>query len=186
MLLEDDREKAAWAALGRKAADRWRGESLLITPGWPPIMVTSNGDRTMQHQVVSREELLAARLGLLTEEKELTRRSDELAQRRQELPWVRADKDYRFDTDDGRLVLKMPPRVATRRSAWMKAGHRCQITATPQSFARGFAPGPQQRPHPTFRRPRPAPARRLPPRSLRSLRLQPSACAGRGVPLLAH
>src|SRR5262249_38619874 len=34
-------------------------------------------------------------------EKALTRRSDELAQRRQELPWVRIDKEYRFDTDDG-------------------------------------------------------------------------------------
>ena len=55
----------------------------------------------MQHQIVSREEWLAARLGLLEEEKELTRRSDELARRRQELPWVRVDKDYRFETDWG-------------------------------------------------------------------------------------
>jgi len=43
----------------------------------------------------------AARLGLLKEEKELTRRSDELARRRQELPWVRVDKQYRFETDEG-------------------------------------------------------------------------------------
>ena len=55
----------------------------------------------MQHQVVSREQWLAARLGLLKEEKELTRRSDELARRRQELPWVRIDKEYRFETDEG-------------------------------------------------------------------------------------
>jgi predicted dithiol-disulfide oxidoreductase (DUF899 family) len=55
----------------------------------------------MQHQIVSREEWLAARLGLLKEEKDLTRRCDELARRRQELPWVRIDKDYRFDTDKG-------------------------------------------------------------------------------------
>ena len=55
----------------------------------------------MQHQVVSREEWLAARLALLKDEKELTRRSDELARRRQELPWVRIDKDYRFETDEG-------------------------------------------------------------------------------------
>ena len=47
----------------------------------------------MPHQIASREEWLAARLGLLKEEKELTRRSDELARRRQELPWVRVDKD---------------------------------------------------------------------------------------------
>jgi predicted dithiol-disulfide oxidoreductase (DUF899 family) len=59
----------------------------------------------MQHQIVSREEWLAARLGLLKEEKELTRRSDELARRRQELPWVRVDKEYRFETDDGSASL---------------------------------------------------------------------------------
>jgi predicted dithiol-disulfide oxidoreductase (DUF899 family) len=59
----------------------------------------------MQHQIVSREKWLAARLGLLKEEKELTRRSDELARRRQELPWVRIDKKYRFDTDEGSAAL---------------------------------------------------------------------------------
>jgi predicted dithiol-disulfide oxidoreductase (DUF899 family) len=59
----------------------------------------------MQHQIVSREEWLAARLGLLKEEKELTRRSDQLARRRQELPWVRVDKDYRFETDEGSASL---------------------------------------------------------------------------------
>jgi predicted dithiol-disulfide oxidoreductase (DUF899 family) len=53
------------------------------------------------HKTGTREEWLAARLGLLKEEKELTRRSDELARRRQELPWVRIDKEYRFETDDG-------------------------------------------------------------------------------------
>jgi len=59
----------------------------------------------MQHQIVSREEWLAARLGLLKEEKELTRRSDKLARRRQELPWVRIDKEYRFETDEGNASL---------------------------------------------------------------------------------
>ena len=59
----------------------------------------------MQHQKVGREEWLAARLGLLEEEKELTRRSDELARRRQELPWVRVDKAYRFETDEGSASL---------------------------------------------------------------------------------
>src|SRR5256886_6834600 len=53
----------------------------------------------------TREEWLAARLGLLKEEKELTRRSDELARRRQELPWVRIDKKYRFETDEGSVSL---------------------------------------------------------------------------------
>jgi predicted dithiol-disulfide oxidoreductase (DUF899 family) len=51
----------------------------------------------------TRAEWLAARLTLLDEEKELTRRSDELARKRQALPWVKIDKDYRFDTDEGNV-----------------------------------------------------------------------------------
>src|SRR5712691_6168816 len=58
-----------------------------------------------KHKTGTREEWLAARLGLLKEEKELTRRSDEVAQRRQELPWVRVDKEYRFETDEGSASL---------------------------------------------------------------------------------
>jgi predicted dithiol-disulfide oxidoreductase (DUF899 family) len=54
---------------------------------------------------VSREKWLAARVALLKEEKELTRRSDELSRRRQELPWVRIEKDYRFETDEGSSLL---------------------------------------------------------------------------------
>jgi predicted dithiol-disulfide oxidoreductase (DUF899 family) len=50
------------------------------------------------HKTGTREEWLTARLELLKGEKELTRRSDELARQRQELPWVRIDKQYRFDT----------------------------------------------------------------------------------------
>src|SRR5207244_29658 len=57
------------------------------------------------HKFGTHEEWLAARLGLLEAEKELTRRSDELARQRQELPWVRIDKDYRFDTDEGSASL---------------------------------------------------------------------------------
>jgi predicted dithiol-disulfide oxidoreductase (DUF899 family) len=57
------------------------------------------------HKTGSREEWLAARLELLEDEKELTRRSDAVAQRRQELPWVRIDKAYRFDTDEGKASL---------------------------------------------------------------------------------
>jgi predicted dithiol-disulfide oxidoreductase (DUF899 family) len=60
----------------------------------------------MQHQVVSRDEWLNARIELLEKEKELTRLSDELARRRQELPWVRVEKRYRFDSDDGTATLK--------------------------------------------------------------------------------
>ena len=59
----------------------------------------------MPHKIVNREEWLAARLALLKEEKELTRRSDELARKRQELPWVRIEKDYRFDTEAGSVSL---------------------------------------------------------------------------------
>jgi predicted dithiol-disulfide oxidoreductase (DUF899 family) len=59
----------------------------------------------MQHQIASRNEWLTARLALLQAEKELTRRSDELARQRQALPWVLVDKDYRFDTDAGSASL---------------------------------------------------------------------------------
>jgi predicted dithiol-disulfide oxidoreductase (DUF899 family) len=57
------------------------------------------------HKTGTREEWLAARLELLDAEKQLTRRSDELARQRQELPWVRVDKDYVFDTDEGTASL---------------------------------------------------------------------------------
>jgi predicted dithiol-disulfide oxidoreductase (DUF899 family) len=53
----------------------------------------------------TREEWLAARVELLDEEKELTRRSDELARKRRELPWVPVDKDYSFETDTGTKAL---------------------------------------------------------------------------------
>jgi predicted dithiol-disulfide oxidoreductase (DUF899 family) len=53
----------------------------------------------------SRTDWLAARLELLTMEKEHTRRSDELALMRQRLPWVRVDKTYRFETDVGTATL---------------------------------------------------------------------------------
>jgi len=53
----------------------------------------------------TREEWLAARLDLLKAEKALTQRSDELARKRQELPWVEIDKDYRFETDEGSASL---------------------------------------------------------------------------------
>jgi predicted dithiol-disulfide oxidoreductase (DUF899 family) len=57
------------------------------------------------HKIASREEWLAARTELLKAEKALTRRSDELAKQRQELPWVRIDKEYRFETDEGKVSL---------------------------------------------------------------------------------
>ena len=57
------------------------------------------------HRIGTREEWLAARLDLLADEKELSHRSDELVRRRQELPWVPIDKEYRFETDDGSASL---------------------------------------------------------------------------------
>jgi len=57
------------------------------------------------HRTGTREEWLAARLELLEAEKELTRRSDELARLRRELPWVRIEKEYRFETDEGTASL---------------------------------------------------------------------------------
>ena len=57
------------------------------------------------HKTGTREEWLAARLALLKDEKALTRKSDELAARRQALPWVRVDKAYKFETDDGTATL---------------------------------------------------------------------------------
>jgi predicted dithiol-disulfide oxidoreductase (DUF899 family) len=64
------------------------------------------GDAAMTtHKTGTRKEWLAARLKLLEAEKDLTRRSDRLALRRQELPWVRIDKGYRFETAEGRASL---------------------------------------------------------------------------------
>ena len=57
------------------------------------------------HSTGTREKWLAARLELLEAEKEHTRRGDELAQRRQQLPWVRIDEDYTFETDGGSASL---------------------------------------------------------------------------------
>src|SRR5216683_2728312 len=65
----------------------------------------SSSSRKPSHKTGTREEWLAARLDLLEAEKALTRRSDELARQRQELPWLRIDKEYRFDTDEGPASL---------------------------------------------------------------------------------
>ena len=51
-----------------------------------------------EHRIATQPEWQAERDALLTEEKELTRRSDELARRRRDLPWVHVEKEYTFDT----------------------------------------------------------------------------------------
>src|SRR5205809_3065166 len=58
-----------------------------------------------KHKTGTRAEWLAARLELLKAEKDLTRQSDALARQRQELPWVRIDTQYRFETDEGSAAL---------------------------------------------------------------------------------
>jgi predicted dithiol-disulfide oxidoreductase (DUF899 family) len=58
-----------------------------------------------EHRIATREEWDVARTELLTREKELTRMSDRLARQRRELPWVRIEKQYAFETADGRKTL---------------------------------------------------------------------------------
>jgi predicted dithiol-disulfide oxidoreductase (DUF899 family) len=58
-----------------------------------------------EHRIGTQEEWQAERDQLLKEEKELTRRGDELARKRRELPWVQLEKDYRFETEDGTKTL---------------------------------------------------------------------------------
>jgi predicted dithiol-disulfide oxidoreductase (DUF899 family) len=61
--------------------------------------------RMTEHKVGTREEWAAARNALLDREKALTRQSDELARERRELPWVRVEKEYSFETEDGAQTL---------------------------------------------------------------------------------
>jgi len=58
------------------------------------------------HEVVSRDEWIAARKELLKKEKELTRQRDELSRRRRDLPWVKVEKDYLFDSLQGKVMLE--------------------------------------------------------------------------------
>ena len=71
---------------------------------------------TTTHAIGTRDQWLEARIALLKAEKDLTRRSDALAQQRQQLPWVRVDKAYSFDTEEGRMTL---PELFAGRSQLM-------------------------------------------------------------------
>jgi predicted dithiol-disulfide oxidoreductase (DUF899 family) len=62
-------------------------------------------ESTENHRVVSREDWIAERRALLAREKELTRLRDQIARERRALPWVRIDKNYVFDTPEGRRTL---------------------------------------------------------------------------------
>ena len=59
----------------------------------------------MEHRIGTQDEWQAARDELLAKEKELTRRNEQLAQERRELPWVPVEKDYRFETEGGTKSL---------------------------------------------------------------------------------
>ena len=68
-----------------------------------PTIKTVHG--TENRKVVSKEEWLAARMELLKAEKEMTRRNDELTRQRLALPWVKLDKEYHLDTEEGKATL---------------------------------------------------------------------------------
>jgi predicted dithiol-disulfide oxidoreductase (DUF899 family) len=58
-----------------------------------------------EHAVGTARQWLAARTELLKAEKEYVRQGDELARRRRELPWVPVEKEYTFETDEGKRTL---------------------------------------------------------------------------------
>ena len=58
-----------------------------------------------QHKIVSPDEWIAARKQLLDKEKELTHQIDQLNAERRMLPWVKVEKEYVFDTPDGKKSL---------------------------------------------------------------------------------
>src|SRR5499433_2595013 len=58
-----------------------------------------------EHRIATQEEWQAERDEVLKQEKELTHRGDEVTKKRQALPWVAVEKDYRFETEDGTKTL---------------------------------------------------------------------------------
>ena len=82
-----------------------------------------------KHMTGTRKEWLAARLKLLEAEKEVTRRGDELARRRQELPWVLIAKDYQFETEEGSASLADLFRGRTQLQVYhFMFGYGCRLT----------------------------------------------------------
>lgn len=59
----------------------------------------------MTHEIVSRDQWIEASRALLVEEKALSEARDRLAEKRRALPWVRIEKDYRFDGAEGSVSL---------------------------------------------------------------------------------
>src|SRR5204862_3657648 len=99
------------------AARPRRGSTMPRRRGWARALNASlaillivwphpeGGTLMTKHRTASRDEWLAARRELLDAEKEHMRGGDELARRRQELPWVPVEKEYVFETDDGQKTL---------------------------------------------------------------------------------
>jgi predicted dithiol-disulfide oxidoreductase (DUF899 family) len=59
----------------------------------------------MRHRIVSRDQWIQARTALLAKEKQMTRLRDRLSAERRELPWVKVEKTYTFDTPSGKASL---------------------------------------------------------------------------------
>ena len=100
------RSGTASAACRKEYDRRIPPDGTQAAPRFPMTARRSVSHGEMSNPVVSRDEWLNARLALLKQEKELTRLSDQVARRRQELPWVQVDKPYRFDTDQGSATLE--------------------------------------------------------------------------------
>lgn len=66
-------------------------------------MENQNSSDISKHKIVAAEEWRKERLALLEEEKQLTHQSDAVAGKRQNLPWVKVDKEYMFETEDGKV-----------------------------------------------------------------------------------
>jgi predicted dithiol-disulfide oxidoreductase (DUF899 family) len=84
------------------------------------------------HMTGTREEWLAARLALLDAEKALARQ-------RQELPWVRVDKEYQFGTDEGNAFLADLFRAAPSRSRAPLPRRIPEFPSTPHAINIGFS-----------------------------------------------
>jgi predicted dithiol-disulfide oxidoreductase (DUF899 family) len=102
------------------------------------------------HAIGTREQWLAARLELLKAEKEITRRGDELAKRRQALPWVRVDKEYRFDTEEGSASLADLFRGRSQLLVYQSGSARAAPSTT--TGARSLAPRSGRGPYPKGQR----------------------------------
>src|SRR5688572_9848038 len=69
------------------------------------MTIVQNNTLIREHEIVSREEWIAARKKLLAKEKESTRLRDQLSAERRRLPWVKVDEKYVFDTPGGKKTL---------------------------------------------------------------------------------